>query len=212
MKSLFTLLFCCSLTFIAQAQKNAVTETGEEIVIYDNGTWKYLNEELNNEVKVEIPTNPKAFNKSKRSSFQIKSKILNVGVWLNPKTWSFKKAESNPAAEYELKLKNGDLYGMLITEKIEIPIESLKNIALENGKSAAPDLHIVHEEYRMVNGIKVLMMQMDGTTQGIKFSYLGYYYSSHSGTVQFITYTSQNLLKEYRNISEDLLNGFNEIQ
>ncbi len=208
MKSLFTLLFCFCISFISLAQKNAVTETGDEIVIYDNGTWKYLNEELNQVEKVEIPVNPEAFVKSKKSSFKIKSSHLDIGVWVQPKKWHFKKATSNPAAEYQFKLKDGDLYAMLITEKVEIPLESLKTIALQNGRNAAPDLHIVHEEYRTVNGIKVLMMQMDGTAQGIKFSYLGYYYSSDAGSVQFISYTSQNLLEEYRKTSEELLNGF----
>ena len=44
--------------------------------------------------------------------------------------------------------------------------------------------------------------------QGIKFSYYGYYYSGEEGTVQFITYTAQNMLEDYRNDCETLLNGF----
>lgn len=59
----------------------------------------------------------------------------------------------------------------------------------------------------MVNGLKVLLMQMDGTIQGIKFSYFGYYYSNNSGTVQFITYTSQNMLEAKMADAVELLNG-----
>jgi hypothetical protein len=100
---------------------------------------------------------------------------------------------------------------MIITEKVEIPLETLKLIALENGKAAASDLKIVKEEYRTVNGLKVLLLQLNGTMQGIKFSYYGYYFSSPNGTVQFITYTSQKLLDSYEPESEKLLNGFVEI-
>ncbi|MCC7520261.1 MAG: hypothetical protein IT220_01380, partial [Flavobacteriaceae bacterium] len=104
-----------------------------------------------------------------------------------------------------------DLYGMIISEKVEIPLETLRSIAIENGKSVAPDLKIMKEEYRTVNGLKLLLLQMNGTMQGIKFSYYGYYYSNTNGTVQFITYTSQNLLNSYIPEIEKLLNGIVEI-
>jgi len=52
------------------------------------------------------------------------------------------------------------------------------------------------------------LIQMDGTTQGIRFSYYGYYFSNSNGTIQFVTYTSQNLLDNYVNDCEELLNGF----
>ena len=199
-------LFAFNLT---QGQLKAVTETGEEVILYDDGTWKYQNED---EVELkEIPTNSNKFEKSDESTFLLKSSKLNVGIYIDPKKWSFKKATDNPDAEYELQLKDGDLYGMVITEKVEIPIEALKSIAIENAKSVAPDLKIVKEEYRIVNGIKVLLLQMNGTMQGIKFSYYGYYYSNTNGTIQFITYTSQNLMDSYRPQSEKLLNGLVEI-
>jgi len=101
---------------------------------------------------------------------------------------------------------------MIIAEKVEIPFESLKEIALENGRDAAPDLAVVQEEYRSVNGQKVLFLQLNGTLQGIKFTYYGYYYSSSSGTVQFITYTSQGLLKSYIEDCEKILNGFVKVE
>jgi hypothetical protein len=209
MKKITFLLICLSITSFVSAQQKAVTETGEEVILYEDGTWIYLN---NDDLeKTEIPTNSKTFKKDVNSTFLLKSEKLNVGFWLNPKLWSFKKATSNEDAEYELQLKNGDLYGLIITEKVEIPLETLKSIALETAKSVAPDLKIVKEEYRIVNGTKVLLIQMNGTTQEIKFSYYGYYFSSKNGTVQFVTYTSQNLLESYKTECENLLNGFVEI-
>lgn len=194
---------------LTQAQQKAVTETGEEVILFEDGTWEYQNEDKL--LEKEIPINSEKFEKDKWSTFLLKSSKLNVGIYLNPKIWSFKKATDNPEAEYELQLKDGDLYGMVITEKVEIPLATLKSIALENGKAAAPDLKIVKEEYRIVNGLKVLLLQLNGTMQGIKFSYYGYYFSNTNGTVQFVTYTSQNLLDSYKPESEKLLNGFVEI-
>ena len=203
-------LVCCSLSKTTLAQIKAVTETGEEVVLYDDGTWDYMRGM--DTVTSEISTNPKIFERGDKATFLLKSSKLNVGVWLNPKQWSFKKAVSNPDAEYELQLKGDDLYGMMITEKMEIPLKTLREVALNNARSASPDIRIVNEEYRTVNGLKVLLLQMDGTMQGIKFSYYGYYYSDASGTLQFITYTAQNLMNEYKDESEALLNGLVEIK
>ncbi len=210
MKKITLILLCLFSTQLIQAQQKAVTETGDEVILYEDGTWKLQNEE--DVVEKETPTNSKKFKKDKKSTFLLKSSALNIGFWLNPKVWSFKKAVDNPEAEYELHLKKGDLYGMVISEKIEVPLKTLKSIALENGKAAAPDLKIIKEEYRNVNGLKVLLLQMDGTMQGVKFSYYGYYFSSSSGTIQLITYTAQNLLEEYIPVSENLLNGIVELK
>jgi hypothetical protein len=50
-------------------------------------------------------------------------------------------------------------------------------------------------------------MQLNGTTQGIKFSYYGYYYSDVNGTVQLVTYTARNLIGNLTDDAEELLNG-----
>ncbi len=209
MKKTILLVLCLWTINLVQAQQKAVTGTGDEVILYDDKTWEYQNKE--EIIEKEIPTNSTVFKKDEASTFLLKSSRLPIGIHLNPKLWSFSKATDNPEAEFELQLKEGDLYAMVITEKVEIPLVTLKSIAVENGKSAAPDLKIVKEEYRMVNGLKVLHLQMNGTMQGIKFSYYGYYYSSAQGTVQFITFTSQNLLESYIPVSEKLLNGFVEI-
>lgn len=205
------ILAMISLLYITtfQAQQKAVTENGEEVLLYEDGTWKYQNEEEISDN--ETPTNSISFKKDNASTFLLKSNKFNVGFWLNPKLWSFKKATEASEAEYKLILKSGDIYGMIITEKVEIPLETLKSIALENGKTAAPDLKIVKEEYRVVNGNKILLLQMTGTIKGIKFSYYGYYFSNKNGTVQFITYSSKSLLDSNKTKIESLLNGLVEL-
>jgi hypothetical protein len=192
----------------AAAQVQAVTSNGDEVVLYTDGTWKYVKKTEDK----KIDTNKTVFIKSPESGFLLKSNIVTTGIYVNPKKWSFKKSDADGEAEYNFQLKAKDAYGMLMAERVEIPLESLRKIALENAKEASPDVSITHEEYRIVNGIRLLHLQMDGTIEGIRFSYLGYYYSYEKGTVQFLTYTSQNLLKEYRKDMEDLLNGFVIVQ
>ena len=45
MKNIFLTLFLfCSISSI-NAQKKAITETGQEVILNDDGTWSYLNSE-----------------------------------------------------------------------------------------------------------------------------------------------------------------------
>jgi hypothetical protein len=191
---------------LLNAQINAVTDTGNEVILYSDGTWKYLDDD-NTESK-EIPVNDKKFLKDIKSTFLVKSQKLNIGVWINPKIWSFTKGAVDDDFEFEFEKKDEDLYGMLISEKMEIPLETLKSIAIENAKSAAPDVKVVKEEYRNVNGVQVLMLQMTGTIQNVKFTYFGYYYSNSNGTIQLLTYTGENLFSNYQKDIEEFLNGF----
>lgn len=206
MKKLALSLVLLASYTLAHAQIKALTETGDQVTLYEDGTWAYDDPE-SVEPPAEIPLNTAEFNKSEDASFLLKSSKDNFGLWLDPKSWSFTKDSSNPEAEYELHLKSGDLYGMMIVEKFEIPLENLRAIAVENAQSAAPDIKIQTEEYRIVNGMKVLHLRMSGTIQGIKFSYFGYYYSNENGTVQLLTFTSQNLMDEMIGESEQLING-----
>ncbi|MCX6294184.1 MAG: hypothetical protein NT127_07815 [Sphingobacteriales bacterium] len=209
MKKIVIVLISLFFVNVIQAQKKAVTETGEEVNLYDDGSWKYVNEDQLSEK--EISTNTINFKKDKESNFLIKSKKLNVGFWLNPKIWSFEKSKDDSPAEYNLSMKGAGLYGMIISEKIEIPLETLKSLAVKNAMDAAPDMKIVKEEYRIVNGIKVLLLQMNGTMQGVKFTYYSYYFSNTNGSVQFVTYTSKKLFESYKPKMESLLNGIVEI-
>jgi hypothetical protein len=194
---------------VSYAQKKARTETGEDVFLFEDGTWKFAQEV--SDQPTEIPSNPKQYEKNPKSTLLLKSTRLKVGIWLDAKKWTYSDSKSNEDAEFEFQMKDSDLYAMLITEKIEIPLTTLRNIALENGRAVAPDLRIIKEEYRTVNGLRVLLLQMDGTMQGIKITYYGYYYSSADGTIQFITYTSQSLFHEYLPECENLLNGFSKI-
>jgi hypothetical protein len=191
---------------IAQAQIKAVTETGEEVLLYDNYTWGYVHDFEIVEV-LDIPLNSKAFNIPKSSTFLLKSERIPVGLHLDDQKWNVAKNPENKSAEFEFELKSGELFGLLITENVGMTIESLKKAAIINGRAVAPDLKVVKEEFRMVNGVKMLLMQLDGTSQGVKFSYYGYYYTSDKGTIQLITYTAQAALPDLLPLCEDFLNG-----
>lgn len=210
MKILNLILLILISTQFVSAQIYAITETGDEVVLYNDGSWMYLSDE--NSERGEIPVNDTEFLKDDNSTFLVKSKNVDMGIYIDPVSWKFSKGSDEDGYEYLFEMKGEDLYAMLISEKVQIPVETLQQIAIENARSVAPDIRVVKEEYRTVNGLKLLHMQMSGSIQGIKLTYYGYYYSNSSGTIQLLAYTGEYLLNTYINDIELLLNGFVDIQ
>jgi hypothetical protein len=200
--TLFAIISLTATTILAD--QSAITDTGELVILKEDGTWEYSTKPLRSS---EISTNKRVFTKPTSSSFLVKSKKNKRGIWINPKIWSFKKATGDNAQEYMFQLKDEDLYAMVISEAIEIGTESLVEIALQNAKRAAPDAKIHNKEYRIVNGKKLIYLEITGTMQSINFKYHGYYYSDASGTTQLVTYTSTNLVEKYRSEITNFLNG-----
>ena len=198
---LLALLLCSCL--IMSAQISAVTESGYGVVLFEDGTWKYLNDNLKEGAKIDV--NKKIFVRDQRSTLFVKSEVANVGVWLNPDMWSFSKAGGR--VEFQFEKNGGEVYGIMISERKNIPAKALRMAAISNARDAAPDIRVIKEEYRRVNGIQVLMMQMAGTVDGVKFMYYGYYYSNSKGSVQLITYTGENLFDRNYSDMEFFLNG-----
>lgn len=183
----------------------AITDTGENVILNNNGTWEYANNNQNNTQAME--TNKETFHKPKESTFLLKSSKNKSAFWINPNKWSFKKADDTEAAEYTFELKGKGLYGMAITEETGMPIETLAKVAFQNALSVAPDMKLVKQEYRMVNDKKYIYLEMTGTLQGILFTYNGYYYSDDSGSTQFLTYSSTQLANKYNVEAFNFLNG-----
>jgi hypothetical protein len=205
MKKTLIFIFILGTSMSGFAQVNAVTENGEQVVLYKDGTWKSLETKSGWDTRMDTLK----FTKSSTSTFLIKGSRVEYGVWINPKKWQFKKDQKTDVPiEYKFTLTGQDAYAMIISERIQVPLNSLKEVALKNALKAAPDAKIVQEEIRNINGLNVLLLQMEGTISGINFVYYGYYYSDEGGTVQFLSYTSKNLFPTYKPEMEQLLNGF----
>ena len=117
------------------------------------------------------------------------------------------KKEPDEQGRIEFKLKRGDAYALVLIEEISIPLGTLKEAALENAKSAAPDAKMIFEEYRTVNKTEVLCMKIDGTVKGIPFRYYGYYYGGKQGSIQLLTFTGQDFFSKYEQDLTEFLNG-----
>jgi len=201
--------FAILLVFFTNAQQTATTEDGRKVMLYDSGKWEYV-KETGDTSAVKIDLNN--FTKPATAKTFVKSEKNNFGVWYDNKKWKKNDASNNEDSEFGFTLAKGDGYAMAITERIEIDMDNLKDIALGNARKVAPDIELEKEEYRMVNGKKVKCIQMTGTATGIKFTFFGYYCSNDTGTIQFVCFTGKSLIKTYQKDFEELLNGLVTIE
>lgn len=199
--SLFLILFC---SFVTAGQK-AITDDGKVVILNDDKTWRFEKSEANIESGIKL--NNKQFFVASGASFVVKALPTNMGVMINPENWSFAKDPSDSNKMVFKSKKNSDVYGMVISEGIEVDAESLTFLALENAKKIAPDAQIIKKEYRMVNGNKIIYMEIEGSFKSIKFRYAGYYTSNSSGSIQVITYSTPKIMISNTPLYEELLNG-----
>ena len=134
------------------SQVSAVTENGDEVILYDDNSWIYKNKNSNNDLSL-LNTN-KIYSYDKNSTFLVKSNKIKIGTYIDPKKWTFNKSFSDDS-EYEFELKNEELFAMMINEKIEMSLENLKDLAFYNFNFAADNARIVNQELRNVNGLLV---------------------------------------------------------
>lgn len=104
--SIFRFVVVVSIIFLTQtgyAVQKAITDTGEEVTLNSDGTWRYSQSSSN--IESVITTNKTKYKKPDDSSFLLKSTKNNSAFWVNTIRWSFKKATNNAEAEYEFQLK-----------------------------------------------------------------------------------------------------------
>lgn len=212
MKKVLFLCLVLGMVGTNQAQELAITQSGDSVYLFADGTWEYYNEEVyahGSDLDLEeIPFNETAFEKPANAKSKVSGSDSFYEIWYNAKEWKrIPSGRVNESADVVMTYQKGDIYLMTIYEKIQIPIENLMQIALKNAQGAASGVEVIHKEMRMVNGKEVGHMQMVGSTNGIDFTYYSYYYSNENGTVQVTTFTGQNLFEEYRPAMEALLNG-----
>jgi len=194
-----TFLLAVVAAAAAYGQERAITQSGKAVILNPDGTWQYAPPS-----QEDRQADPSTYLRSPGATTRIELNRTGYQLYYDPHKWVQKKGD---AGRVSFTHSTGDGYAVAISERIGVQFESLRSVALANAKAVAPDAEITFDEMRVVNGAKLLCLQIRGTIQSIRFVYFGYYYSSNAGTVQLITFTAPNLLEEYRADFEEFLNG-----
>ena len=198
--SCFTLLLLlsCATVAVCQTEIKARTDSGKEVILSPDGTWKYAPE----------PSAASSYtaNKPQGATTLFKSTRAGFGIWYDNTKWII-ESPAEDQGRIQFRLKQGDAIALAIIEGLNIPLPALKKIALDNARKAAPDFRLLSEETRTVNQRQVLCMKFDGTIKEIPFRYYAYYYSGKNGSIQLLTLTGRDLFTKYEQDLSDFLNG-----
>lgn len=215
MKKFTICLILGLMSQMAFAQEKAITESGDTLIIYSDGTWDYYENFVNPGSRalpkdnVPITENPTPFTKPSGNTTKLEGGNGMYALYYNPTKWKrTPPGRLNAEAEYALQTSTNDAFCLIIYERIEIPQETLLDVAVTNAKSAATNAKMVKKEYRTVNGTRLINGTMEASINDIGFVYYSYYYSDERGTIQLITFTGDSLFEEIRPDLEELLNGF----
>jgi hypothetical protein len=179
----------------------ATTEDGRKVILKKDGSYKFVDSPKPSTVK-----SPASYQKPEKATAVFMPKGDRFLIWYDPSVWRHEKKSSDsdkPSFEH----RDGDIGAVVLAERVEMSLEDLKEMAIANAREAAPDIRVIFEENRVVNGKNVLCMKMQGTTQGIRFVYYGYYYAGKAGVIQHLTYAPANLFSEYESVMTEFLNG-----
>ena len=208
MQKLLLLTGLTALSYCSYAQMKATTTSGREVILLDNGKWHYADDSTAADTSSAIGVNSRAYTKDKNADYLVKSKKLNIGVYLNQKEWINAKPGKTEDGEWNFTYKgHADLAAFMVTETAQIPLESFVDIAVINAQKTDPNAEITRKEYRMVNGVKMLCLQMSVTISKMDFTMVGYYYSNANGTVQLVATSMTNQFDKSRETLERFLNG-----
>ena len=188
----------------SKAPIKAKTEDGRDVILNADGTWSFVEASTKNAMKA----GSRDFKKAAGSVMQYKGKRGMFAMSLVPGSWKQSEQPNNPDAEVEFVYKEGDAYGMIIAERISIPVESLKKIALDKMRTLDKKAKLVLDEKRMVNGKEVHARIVTAETEGVPITLYAYYSCGPQGSIQVVCFTGQNLFDEMKPELEKFLNGF----
>lgn len=215
--SLLLTLLLFSICLSVNGQTIAVTENGDTIYVYNNGTWSFeildqmpvVNEFSFLETELPIDTITTEFLVSKNAKKQIKNAHDIFTIKYNDKLWQrLPPANLNDEAEFAFKSRKQDIWCVVISEETPIEADKLLRIAKKNMEdNTGGEVQIVKTELRKVNGQEVVRGVLKANFSGISFTFDTYYFSNEKGSVQFTTWTSDQVWERSKAEISELLNG-----
>lgn len=219
----FPLLFLFILIGSIQAfsQIKAVTENGDTIYVYNDGTWSYELRESSSQQgmmdflneAIDVETLNSTFTTPSTSKDKVKNAMDQFQIFFNSEEWRrVPPATLNDEAEFAFEAKFSDVWSVVISEETPIEKETLFKIArknMEDNTGAKPET-ISLTQFK-VNGHDILRGVMRASFSGITFVFDTYYFSDERGSVQFTTWSSEAVWKKNEVKIQDLLKGFEVI-
>lgn len=103
---------------------------------------------------------------------------------------------------------SGEAGFRVVAERMKLSYDELERVAIANARNADPAATVVRRGWRLVNGDRLMVLEIQATVSGLPWTYLGHYYAGPAGTIQIVTWTTTNLLETHRAAFDAIASGF----
>lgn len=220
MKNKLVLLFLLISGSSIMAQEMAITASGDTIFVFNDGTWSYDRTPRDSEIvtpetlnfakrEVEIDSTSRVLLVNEATDKVIDKETDFFSIQYSSDIWNrVPPATINPAASYTFSDEQQNVFAMVIAENVELGTENIFKFALENAeKNTGANPRVQSSEWVRVNGTDLIKAEYNIEMSGLKFVFNSLFYSSEKGTIQFMTWTFENIYQEKKAILDQLLAG-----
>ncbi len=177
------------LTVAHAAEIGRAFVNGKEIILYDNNTWEYA------------PFDPSI---EAADCTSVKSERIPASICLNPDKWRLLTA--TPPAEFMLQYPSEELYLIIVTEKIYVPMKLFKKAILQNAQVAAglSKIRIMEDSTSSIDGRDFGHLIFASNTSGLDLVYENFHFTDQDiGSVQFAFFTASSVYPNVVPVIED---------
>jgi hypothetical protein len=129
-------------------------------------------------------------------------------VRYDPGLWQL-DANPTPPGSFQYVYTGGDVFFRVITHPFQLRPETLANNGFLRGlQNSDPKLRVTRRDTRLVNGLDMVIREVEATVNGVLFRYYGHYYSDTAGSVELIGWTYPQLIDEHRRGFDQFVSGF----
>lgn len=201
--------FICITALITTifANDTLVTNEGKKVILKDDFTWEYLNE--NQESACDIKSEGKIlkFIKNEKQKAKLKSKKYPYTVYYDASRYVVK--QNRGAKEFMFTSKDQSAFLMTITEEAQMNIDLLLEAAIYNAKNGTDSLQVIAKGDANINGVDVKTLIMEAKLGNYNLTYYGCYYSSEDfGSIQMLSWTYSSLFEKKKKDLEEIFSGF----
>jgi hypothetical protein len=151
---------------------------GREIILKDDFTWEYAGKETSECTLIE-------------------SGVLPISVCLSEKEWSF--FNLGTSFEFELKMKNKDLFLLIITEKEDQDLNEFRMAIINNAQTAAGlnKVNVLDEGNVIIDSHDSKYIIYQAKIDGENYTYHNYYANfGQKGAFQFVFFVNAREYEE----------------
>jgi Domain of unknown function (DUF4384) len=136
----------------------------------------------------------------------VKSKKASFEISYDPKKWALQNSVEAPI-EFSFQHSDKEAFINIISERTEIPTETLKKAFMKNLEGKATDVKIVEEKEIKIGETPVVSLTLDLKADGIPLTFYNYLWSGNSGTAQVMCFCGQTIFNDHKDDFQKFMNG-----